>query len=64
MPASDADVLVQMFLDDEVVFESGVPGTIGTIQQIMHATAGDHRLRIYAGDVLYRDEVITFREQG
>lgn len=64
VPASDADVLVQMFLDDEVVFESGVPGTIGTIQQMMHAPAGDHRLRIYAGDVLYRDEVITFREQG
>ncbi len=64
VPASDADILVQMFLDGEIVFDAGVPGTIGTIQQPLQATAGDHRLQIYAGDILYRDEVITFREQG
>ena len=66
VPYSPDQVLVQIFLDDTPVFDSYVSGdysvTVGPLQMNLDATAGDHRLRIYAADQLWRDEVITFSE--
>ena len=66
MPYSPDQVLVQIFLDDTPVFDSYVSGdysvTVGPLQMHLDATAGDHRLRIYAADQLWRDEVLTFSE--
>ena len=64
VPYSDSDVFVQIFLDNVPQLESWVPGDYGQIQQMVYAPAGNHVLKIYAADQLYRDEVITFSEQG
>lgn len=66
VPYSPDQVLVQIFLDEETVFDSYVAGDYsvvnGPLQMNLSAAAGDHRLRIYAADQLWRDEVITFSE--
>lgn len=57
---------MQIFLDGAPDFESWVDGdysqTVGPLVHTLHATAGEHRLQIYAADQLWRDEVITFSE--
>jgi len=62
VPYSYEDVMVLMYLDDEIVFEQAIPGTTGVLAQTLYAKAGSHRLRIYAADLLWRDEVILFSE--
>ena len=66
VPYSEGDVFVQIFLDDVPQLETWIPGdyslTTGLLQQRLDAPAGDHTLKIYADDQLYRDEVITFSE--
>ncbi|MDE7220120.1 MAG: PASTA domain-containing protein, partial [Oscillospiraceae bacterium] len=66
VPYSPDQVLVQIFLDEDVVFDSYVSGDYsivnGPLQITLNATAGDHRLRIYAAEQLWRDEVLTFSE--
>ena len=66
VPYSPEEVLVQMFLDGEEVFNSTVPGdyatTTGPLLHTLYAPAGEHRLQIYAADQLWRDEILTFSE--
>lgn len=61
VPFSPEDVLVQFFLDDDLVLDTTVPGDFGVIEQTLRAKAGVHRLRIYAGEQLWRDEELTFQ---
>ena len=66
VPYSPEEVLVQMFLDGEEVFNSTVPGdyatTTGPLLHTLYAPVGEHRLQIYAADQLWRDEILTFSE--
>ena len=66
VPFSPEEVLVQIFLDESEELNSSFPGDYaaiyGPIQFTLHATAGEHRLRIYAAEQLWRDEVLTFSE--
>lgn len=64
VPYSPEEVHVQIFLDDDVVYDETLPGDFGRLEQTFQRKTGDYRLRIYAGEQLWRDEVITFSEQG
>ena len=58
-PASEADVRVQIFLDNENVLDAMFPGEY-TLEQDIYAKAGSYRLRIYADEQMWRDETVTF----
>ena len=63
IPYSFESVPVQVFLDDQPIFEQmDVPGDQGSFSLLLEGAAGSHRLRVYISDVLCRDEVIEFRE--
>ncbi|MBD5161773.1 MAG: Stk1 family PASTA domain-containing Ser/Thr kinase [Oscillibacter sp.] len=62
VPFSPEEVLVQFFLDDDLVLDTTVPGDYGVIEQTLQAKAGVHRLRIYADEQLWRDDDLTFGE--
>ncbi len=63
IPYSFESVPVQVFLDDQPIFEQmDVPGDQGAFSLLLEGAAGSHRLRVYISDVLCRDEVIEFRE--
>ena len=66
VPYSDSDIFVQIFLDGVPQLETWVPGdyalTTGQIQQRLDAPAGDHDLKVYVAEQLWRDEVVTFSE--
>ncbi len=63
IPYSFESVPVQVFLDDQPIFEQmDVPGDQGSFSLLLEGAVGSHRLRVYISDVLCRDEVIEFRE--
>ena len=68
VPFSPEDVLVQIFLDETEELNTTVSGEDVLlngplhIEHTLYAAAGDHRLRIYAAEQLWRDEVLTFSE--
>ena len=68
VPFSPEDVLVQIFLDETEELNTTVSGEDALlngplhIEHTLYATAGEHRLRIYAAEQLWRDEVLTFSE--
>ena len=64
VPYSPEEVHVQINLEDDVIYNETLPGDFGRLEQTIQRKAGDYRLRIYAGNQLWRDEVITFSEQG
>ena len=61
VPYSEDPVLVQIFLDREIVFDQEVPGNYGTLSLTLQAEAGDHKLEIYAANKLFWDEEILFQ---
>ena len=61
VPYSEDPVLVQIFLDREIVFDQEVPGNYGTLSLTLQAEAGDHKLEIYAANKLFWDEEIQFQ---
>ena len=68
VPFSPEDVLVQIFLDETEELNTTVSGEDALlngplhIEHTLYAAAGEHRLRIYAAEQLWRDEVLTFSE--
>jgi len=62
-PPSEEDVRVQIFLDNDNVLDAVFPGEY-TLEENIYAKAGSYRLRIYADDQMWRDEVVTFSESG
>ena len=68
VPFSPEDVLVQIFLDETEELNTTVSGEDVLlngplhIEHTLYAAAGEHRLRIYAAEQLWRDEVLTFSE--
>ena len=55
------EMRVQIFLDNENVFDSMLPGEY-PLEQTIYAKAGSYRLRIYANDQIWRDETVTFSD--
>ena len=68
VPFSPEDVVVQIFLDETEELNTTVSGEDALlngplhIEHTLYAAAGEHRLRIYAAEQLWRDEVLTFSE--
>jgi len=62
-PPSETDVRVQIFLDNDNVLDSMFPGEY-TLEENIYAKAGSYRLRIYADDQMWRDEIVTFGDSG
>ena len=60
LPTYEYDIVVIVYLGDTVVFESDLPGDIGTVQVTLFAPAGTHSLRIYIDDILWQQREITF----
>ena len=57
----ETEMRVQIFLDNENVFDSMLPGEY-PLEQTIYAKAGSYRLRIYANDQIWRDETVTFSD--
>lgn len=64
VPYSPEEVHVQIYLGEDAIYDNIVPGDYGRLEQTVQRKAGDYPLRIYAGGQLWRDEVMTFSEQG
>lgn len=65
VPISPEDVRVQIFVDDMLVHDSTEPGMEGrTIDEVYQVKAGTYRLRIYANDQPWRDEMVTVSDTG
>jgi len=66
VPYNEEDVLVEMYLDDTLIFESDLPGDYssvnGPLEVPVFAVAGDYRLQIFVGGAICVDKVITFSE--
>ncbi|MDE7261163.1 MAG: Stk1 family PASTA domain-containing Ser/Thr kinase [Oscillospiraceae bacterium] len=60
-PASEEDVRVQIFLDNDNVLDSMLPGEY-QLEETVYAKAGSYRLRIYVNDQMWRDEIVTFSD--
>ena len=60
-PYSEEDVRVQIFLDNENVFDQTLPGEYA-LEETIYAKAGSYRLRIYVDDQGWRDETVTFSD--
>lgn len=60
LPTYEYDIVVIMYLGDTVVFESDLPGDIGTVGVTLFAPAGTQTLRIYIDDILWQQREITF----
>ncbi len=61
VPYSEEPVLLQLFLDGQVIADQEVPGDYGTFSHTLRAKAGSHRLQIYAANKLFWDEEILFQ---
>jgi serine/threonine-protein kinase len=61
VPYSEEPVLLQLFLDGQIIADQEVPGDYGTFSHTLRAKAGSHRLQIYAANKLFWDEEILFQ---
>ena len=62
VPYSPEEVHIEIYLDNDIVFDSNIPGDFGRLEETIYAKAGEHRLRIFADDQQWTDDTVTFSE--
>ena len=60
IPPSEGIIFVEIYLDDQVIFESELAGDYGQLSMPVYAKAGTYNLRIFVNGQLLNQREITF----